>query len=149
MKRCIRYFVLLLALSMALAGFGCTNPGNPGGELAPPESTATPAPLPTATPEPTAPEAPSASEQLAALDFALFKMDAEADPLTRKLMLKDPDALGIAMPEATWGELSYDDEQRLAVEYEAFLAELTRIDRAALNEDEQLTYDTIQQELTA
>ena len=43
----------------------------------------------------------------------------ESDPFTLKLTLKDPEALGIPMPEATWGELSYAETMRYAEEYGA------------------------------
>lgn len=138
MKHSIRLLALCLALSLALGFVGCSGLTNP---LEPSAPTASPAPAGTS--------ARTAGEQLAALDLALFKKGVESDPLTLKLALKDPEALGVEMPDATWGELSYEEAARTAAEYGEFLAELRQIDRSALSETEQLTYDTIEQELSA
>ena len=159
MKRFNRFFAFGLALLLALGCMGCSGINELSEALRGLADRATPAPVetpapapvetPAATPVATEPPAPDAGEQLAALDLALFKKDMESDPFTLKLTLKDPEALGIPMPEATWGELSYAETKRYAEEYGAFLKQLHEIDRSALSEDEQLTYDTIEQELTA
>ena len=160
MKRFIRSLAFCLALSLAFCCMGCSGLNQLSDALRglaareTPAPSATPVPEQTAapqqeTPAPAEPEPAAAGELLAALDLALFKKDMESDPLTLKLTLKNPDALGIGMPEATWGELSYEETMRTAAEYEAFLTQLEQIDRSALSEDEQLTYDTIAQELYA
>lgn len=147
MKRWIRALAAGLALALVLCCVACAGLTD-GGTPAPqqtimPEGTNVPIETPSSTGQ------TEASEQLAALDLALFKKDMESDPLTLKLALKDPEALGIAMPEATWGTLSYEENARIVGEYAEFLTELHQIDRSALSETEQLTYDTIEQELTA
>ena len=159
MKRFNRFFAFGLALLLAFGCMGCSGINELSEALRGLADRATPAPVetpapapvetPAATPVATEPPAPDAGELLAALDLALFKKDMESDPFTLKLTLKDPEALGIPMPEATWGELSYAETKRYAEEYGAFLEQLHEIDRSALSEDEQLTYDTIEQELTA
>ena len=123
MKRFNRFFAFGLALLLAFGCMGCSRTNKPSETPAPVETPA-PAPVetPAATPVATEPPAPDAGELLAALDLALFKKDMESDPFTLKLTLKDPEALGIPMPEATWGELSYDETKRYAEEYGAFLA---------------------------
>ena len=143
MKRFNRFFAFGLALLLAFSCMGCSGINELSEALRGLADRATPAPVetpapapvetPAATPVATEPPAPDAGELLAALDLALFKKDMESDPFTLKLTLKDPEALGIPMPEATWGELSYAETKRYAEEYGAFLEQLHEIDRSALS----------------
>ena len=156
----IRLSALMLAIALLMGMSGCTaieelkdlirqglmeNMPKPTEEPAP---TVRPGGIPVPTPTPTV-FGEEASALLRDVDLALFKLDMENDPLTLKLTLKNPEALGIGMPEATWGELSYEENMRNTEKYCAYLDVLSTIDRSALSRAEQITYDTICQELNA
>ncbi|MBQ7113325.1 MAG: DUF885 domain-containing protein [Clostridia bacterium] len=151
-KSLFRAVSLLLAALFAAAFTGCgrfvfppaSSPA-PTAQAAPP-----PSPSPSAAVLPQSKgDVPSASEQLRALDLDMFLDAVGSDPLSLKLSLKDPSVYGIEMPEATWGEISYEDALESKAEWEAWYETLSSIDREALSPAEQLTYDTFAQELSA
>lgn len=151
-KSLLRGVSLLLVLLLTAAFAGCVKPDSEPAPTLPPPPTALPSatvvPEPTASPLPT-PEASDASEQLRELDLAMFLDAVSTDPLTLKLSLKDPSVYNIETPEASWGDLTYEDVLESKAQYEAWYETLLSIDREALSPAEQLTYDTFEQELSA
>ena len=133
MKNAKRLVALALALCLVVGLCACAQ--QPDG------STTTPIAGPTPT------SAPTQSERFAALDLKIFTDYVTSDGLTFHLTLKDPAALGIEAPEATWGDFSEEVIKQTVAYANAYLQELAAIDRAQLTEREQLAYDVLRQQL--
>lgn len=88
------------------------------------------------------------SDKLAALDFDIFEYLVTGDGLSFALLVKDPEALGLEQPEATWGDFSAEADAQYYADMQAFSDRLAEIDRAALTEERDLLlYDTIAETL--
>ena len=143
-----RMLAALLALA-CLVPAGCVEPASPAATQTPAVATA----VPVATPEPTATPQPAgeASRLLEALDKDAFAAYAAQDAPTLHALLADPSAFGLATPaeDASWGACSAEAAHARAADCVAFLERLLEIDRSALSEREQLSYDLLQQYFTA
>lgn len=143
-----RMLAALLALA-CLVPAGCVEPASPAATQTPAVATVEPAatPEPTATPQP----AGEASRLLEALDKDAFAAYAAQDAPTLHALLADPSAFGLATPaeDASWGACSAEAAHARAADCVAFLERLLEIDRSALSERDQLSYDLLQQYFTA
>ena len=101
MKRWIRALAAGLALALVLCCVACA--GLTDGETTAPQQTTMPEDTNVPIETPSITGQTEASEQLAALDLALFKKDMESDPFTLKLALTDPEARGGASGATTTG----------------------------------------------
>lgn len=145
-----RLLAVLLALMLCLASFGCKLPEQPAETPTPAtaapsatEEAQTAAPEPTATPEPQE----NASELLAALDLEVFTAYVSDSGYSLHELLRDPSAYGIeaeAVP-MSWGDFSEEASHADVAACVGYLERLLEIDREQLSEQEQLTYDILQQ----
>lgn len=143
-----RWLAALLALLLCLSSFACQMPaGQPEATPSATSPSATDAvqatPEPTATPEPQE----NASQLLAELDHDIFVSYAAGDGHSLAVLLRDPAAFGIDVSEVpeTWGEFTEEDSHATVSAFVEYLERLQEIDRAQLDEQEQLSYDIIQQ----
>lgn len=143
MKKVSKITAGLLALIMALSLAACS-----GDKFAvPTPNVAIPTPAETTaapTPEPT----PDAAALLDGLDMELFDYNVACDALTYHLNVSDPDNFPeITDVETGWGDFTYDSAVSDTENEKAWLERLEAIDRDALDENDQLTYDTLKQTL--
>ncbi len=136
--------LLLVAVMAASLAAGCERLFPQGTGDATPAQTAPLTAGPAATPTPVS----EASTALAALDMEIFDEYATSDALTYHLTLAHPENFpDLSAPETGWGAFTYAEAESATEQERAWLAALNEIDRAALEENEQLTYDTLKQYL--
>lgn len=98
-------------------------------------------------PEVTATPDPDVGSVFAALDLELFQWYITKDIYSLHQTLADPAAYGIdrsAVP-VIWGDYSVEAFAQESREAQAFLDRLLQIPRSRLNEDEQFSYDVLEQ----
>lgn len=100
-------------------------------------------------PEVTATPDPDVGSTFAALDLELFRWYVMEDGYSLSQMVTDPAVYGIdpSTVPMSWGEFSVESFAEGAAEAQAFLDRLLQIPRSRLNEDEQLSYDVLEQYL--
>ena len=149
-KNLRRLLSFLMAILIAAAMTGCKLPPEPE-QTATPAVTSTPEtdvqptaePAPEATPEPEE----SASERFTALDREVFVSFVSDSGWSLHQTLRDPAAFDIdasAIP-MTWGDLSEEASHADVAACVTYLERLLEIDREQLTEQEQLSYDILQQ----
>ena len=150
-KKLWRLLACWMAVLLAAAATGC--------KLPPSEPEQTPAPVvisspepdvqPTAepTPEPTPEPDESASEQFLALDREVFVHYVSDSGWALHEYLTDPAAFDIDASEIpmTWGDLSEEASHADVAECVTYLERLLEIDRERLTQQQQLSYDVLQQ----
>lgn len=143
-----RWLTALLALLLCLSSFACQKPAEQA-EATPTATSPSATDAVQATPEPTATPEPqeNASQLLAELDHDIFVSYAAGDGHSLAVLLRDPAAFGIDVSEVpeTWGEFTEEDSHATVSTFVEYLERLQEIDRAQLDEQEQLSYDIIQQ----
>lgn len=143
-----RWLTALLALLLCLSSFACQKPAEQA-EATPTATISATADEVQTTPEPTVTPEPQedASELLAELDHDIFVSYAVGDGDSLAVMLRDPSAFGIDASEmpVTWGEFPQTGSHATGSELVDHLERLQEIERAQLNEQEQLSYDILQQ----
>lgn len=157
MNRKIRFVALLVVIMMsvsAISGCSIIRPFVEGlmeGTQATSTPAATPQPTvaPTQAPVPTEEPVNEASLALTQLDLEIFSKYETSDALSYHLAISDPSSYALTEePETGWGPFTYEESASATEEEKAWLERLSAIDREALNADEQLTYDTLEQYLT-
>lgn len=146
MRKVKRLLALLLSLALIFSlASACSLPNAGAGGT--PEAT-TEASAAAATPAPTETPSREDSDALAQLDTDIFGDYATSDALTYHLTIAHPENFTY-LPDAEtgWGDFSYADSASATEDEKAYLARLEAIDRDNLSEDEQLTYDTLEQYL--
>jgi len=150
-----RRLIALVLVSVLLLGvFGCKTVTN---QEVQPETTVTPqvltVPTVTATPAPTAEPTPDpsilANEQFAALDREIF-IDYVSDNISNlNTLVSDPATFEIDLNTVpmTWGDFSEEASRADAAQCETYLERLTAIGREHLSEQNQLSYDILEQYL--
>lgn len=158
MNRKIRIIALLTVIVMSISALsGCSVirsfiEGVIGGAnptASPAATAAQPTAAPTEAPVPTEETASEASLALTQLDLEIFSSYETSDAISYHLAISDPSSYALTEePETGWGPFSYEESASATEEEKAWLERLTAIDRDALTESEQLTYDTLEQYLT-
>lgn len=151
MKRTTKLFALTLALIMLMSTFaGCKMPDSSETQTvtmsdASAEITATPEVTAEPTPELTVNQA--TIDALDALDLKVFQWYATMDGYSYHMFVNDPTQFGIdpSTVKMTLGEFTEEDSKRLGLEAGVFLDELKQIDREQLPEEQQFSYDVLEQ----
>lgn len=151
MKRTTKLLALMLALVMLLSTFAGCKQASPTETQTVTMSDA--AAEVTATPEQTAEPTPdlaisqAAADALDALDLKVFKWYVTTDGYSYHMFVNDPANFGIdpTTVPMTLGEFTEEDSKRLGLEAGVFLEELKHIDRELLPEEQQFSYDVLEQ----
>ena len=150
-KKLWRLLACWMAVLLAAAATGCkVPPSEPEQTPAPvvisspePDVQPTAEPTPESTPEPDE----SASEQFLALDREVFVHYVSDSGWALHEYLRDPAAFDIDASEIpmTWGDLSEEASHADVAECVTYLERLLEIDRERLTQQQQLSYDVLQQ----
>ncbi|MEN6594403.1 MAG: DUF885 family protein [Clostridiaceae bacterium] len=151
MKRSIKLLALIMALVMLLGTVaGCKTPDSTETQTvtmndADSEATAAPEVTPEPTPDLTVNQA--AADALDALDLKVFCWYATMDGYSYHMFVNDPTQFGIdpSTVTMTLGEFTEEDSKRLGLEAGVFLEELKQINREQLPEEQQFSYDVLEQ----
>ncbi|MEN6419681.1 MAG: DUF885 family protein, partial [Clostridiaceae bacterium] len=154
MKRTTKLLALTLALVMLISAFAGCKQATPTETQtvtmsdAAAEITATPEATAEPTPDPVVSQA--TADALDALDLKVFKWYATSDGYSYHMFVNDPANFGIdpAAVPMTMGEFTEEDSKRLGLEAGVFLEELKQIDRVQLPDEQQFSYDVLEQFLT-
>ncbi len=154
-KVMLRTLALLLSLALALAACGCKKrePTLETPVTVKPQPAVTDAPAASSAEQPTAapPPVQSASERFSELDAAFFRDYVTSDGYTYHQFIADGARYGIDENEIemTLGDFSEEADAETCARYGTYLEALHAIEREALTESEQMSYDVLEQYLSS